>query len=248
MKRTTNLSIVDNELAVSSAGREPLSTRAARLIRSGIMNGEYRLGEHLVETEIAARYDIRRHVVREALQVLEGEGLVVSDAFCGRSVFHPGPKEIEGLYLLRISLEAVAAALAAYKITPDRAENLRRIALVPADPVPDVASMLDWDVAIHKEIWSIADQPTLFKELERAIRPFMILTLEAFAARTDPSDVMTQVEVERDEQSSSGHAGVVAAICSQDSERARRAMVAHLSNSRYHSREMRRLLDIAFGK
>ncbi len=245
MRSTVRHEIVDNR----RNGREPLSSRAARLIRTGIMTGEYRLGEHLVETEIAARYDIRRHVVREALQVLEGEGLVVNDAFCGRSVFNPGPKEIEGLYLLRISLEAAAAALAAYRITPERAQDLRRLASLPETAAPDMAMLLDWDVAIHKEIWSIADQPALFRELERAIRPFMILTPDAFAAHADPPDVLaTQAAVEQDEHDPTGHAALLSAICSQDPPRAREAMVAHLSDSCYHSREMRTLLDVAFAR
>ena len=40
------------------------------------MNGEYAMGERLVEADVAEKYQISRHVAREALQVLEGAGLV----------------------------------------------------------------------------------------------------------------------------------------------------------------------------
>src|SRR5215471_7653241 len=104
--------------------REPLTTKFTRLIRSAIMSGEYALGERLVEWDLAQRYGVSRQVMRVALQTLEGEGLVVSAPFCGRSVIDLAPKQVEGLYLIRISLESTAAALAAYKISESQARRL----------------------------------------------------------------------------------------------------------------------------
>jgi hypothetical protein len=48
-------------------------------------------------------------VVREALQVLGGKGLIVNDPYCGQSVIQIDDKETEGLFVVRVSLESVAA-------------------------------------------------------------------------------------------------------------------------------------------
>ncbi len=48
--------------ASALVSKEPLSTQAADLIRSAIMNGEHAMGERLVEADVAEKYQISRHV------------------------------------------------------------------------------------------------------------------------------------------------------------------------------------------
>src|SRR5688572_29757998 len=99
--------------------REPLTEQAKRILRSAILNGQFNPGARLVETALAERYGITRHVMRAELQALEGEGLVANDPFRGRSVISPGRRDYESIYLIRVSLESLAAGLAAYRITSD---------------------------------------------------------------------------------------------------------------------------------
>src|SRR5581483_4797685 len=227
--------------------REPLASQVARHMQTAIMNGEYALGEHLVEADLAETYRISRHVVREALQVLEGQGLVVSDPFCGRSVVHFTPKEIEGLLVLRVSLESAAAALAAYKINSDDRRRLTNHAALPAKGSWTYLELLERDFSIHREIWRIADEPALTQNLEKLLWPFMraLPLLEI-----DPADhqtlVDTQLRKER-EGDPGGHSAVIDAICRQDSAAARHHMIVHLVSSGVYSRETSAAIQAAFG-
>ncbi|MCI0622461.1 MAG: GntR family transcriptional regulator [Acidobacteria bacterium] len=229
-------------------GREPMVTQVTRVIRNAIMNGEYGLGERLIESAIAERYRISRHVVREALQAVEGEGLVVSDAFRGRSVINPSPKEIEGLFLIRVSLESTAAALAAYKVTPEQGRRLMQEARLLSEEPKEYSQLVEWDNAIHRTIWQIADEPNLANYLEKLIWP----TLKAgVILEVAPEDQKSLVEMQiKREQADDpgGHGRLLRTICQQNSGAAREAMVSHLiaSGNRPYSKETSAAITAAF--
>ena len=205
------------------------------------MNGEYAMGERLVEADVAEKYQISRHVAREALQVMEGAGLVKSDPFRGRSVFAPTPRETEGLFLLRVSLEAVAAAVAAYKISGGDGKRLRDQARVPLEGFTSLEELLRWDAAIHRFIWQVADEPVVNDHLERVIWPFMMAVppLDVHAEGRSP-EALVQAQIRREREGKSSlraHAGVVDAICRKDPAEARQEMIAHLIGQKEYSME-----------
>jgi len=212
----------------ASNKREPLTNQFTRVIRSAIMTGEYALGERLVEWDLARRHGVSRQVVRVALQTLEGEGLVVSDPFCGRSVIDPTPKQVEGLYLIRISLESTAAALAAYKVSFGQARQLMENARLLREEPGQYSQLIEWDADIHRAIWQIGDEPSLTQHLEKLIWPFLASSARVEVAHGDQQSVLRmQTERER-EGHPGGHRKLLEAICSRDSAAARDAMVFHL--------------------
>lgn len=232
----------------AAVSREPLATQVAHLIKSAIMDGEYALGERLVEAELAQKCGISRHVVREALQVLEGEGLVVSDPFCGRSVVNPSPKEIEGLYLLRISMESMAAALAAYKITPQQKHELIKLGTQIHHEPKDFLELMEMDFGIHRAIWQIADEPVVTRNLEKLLWPLMraIPLLEVSPEEKRSATLEAQLEKERSNDPG-GHGPLLKAICSQNSAAAREQMIVHLVCSGNYSKETTAALQASFG-
>ncbi|MCX6620060.1 MAG: GntR family transcriptional regulator, partial [Acidobacteria bacterium] len=104
--------------------RESLTDQTARAIREAILNRTYALGQKLRESELAARFGASSSVIREALHLLQGEGLVTTRPYCGRSVFSVQPEEAKELVIVRASLESHAAYLAAKKVTPAAAERI----------------------------------------------------------------------------------------------------------------------------
>jgi DNA-binding GntR family transcriptional regulator len=230
-----------------TVNREPLTLQAARLIRSAILSGEYQLGERLVEFDLAERFKVGRHVIREALQILEGEQLVTSDAFRGRSVIQPSRQDIEGIFLTRVSLECVAASLAAYRINAEDSARLREQARVTPDSFSSLAGQDEWDAEIHRLIWRIADEPMLTSQLERLISPAMLLVLELhLGSNNHPLSVEELMKWENDPQEPRGHQILIEAICSQDPAQARQAMVTHLTCAEGY-RDLRDLFNAAFG-
>ena len=90
--------------------RQP-QTDAYSLILEAIDVGVYKPGDRLVESELAERFGVSRTPIREALQRLETQSLLVRD---GRSliVASLNHNQLAELYVVRGELEGLAARLA----------------------------------------------------------------------------------------------------------------------------------------
>src|SRR5690554_5895330 len=81
-----------------------------------IMKGELEPAEKLVETRIAKELEVSRGTLREALQMLIKDGLVIKEDK-NMYIYNPDQKDVIDLYVCRKSLESTAAQLAAENIT-----------------------------------------------------------------------------------------------------------------------------------
>lgn len=98
-----------------------------RRLREDIISGRLAPGTRLVELNIAADFGVSRTPVREALKRLTAEKLVLSDPSRGVIVHAPDASEIEDVFVVREALDALAARLAAHRITPSELARLRVI-------------------------------------------------------------------------------------------------------------------------
>ncbi len=128
-------------------GHPPLartaSSTAAEMIRQAIVDGRLAPGQRLTEERLARELGISRTPVREALKVLQSEGLV--DAAPNRSAtvraYEPG--DLEDIYQLRALLEGYAARRAAGRLSEEKLLALRAScerfeAMSPADDLREV--------------------------------------------------------------------------------------------------------------
>jgi DNA-binding GntR family transcriptional regulator len=90
----------------------------AEALESAIVFGELAPGARIIEEEIAARYDVSRSPVRDALRRLEADGLVVRADHRGARVTPIGHFDLDEVYLCRIELEGLAAQQAARRWQP----------------------------------------------------------------------------------------------------------------------------------
>lgn len=115
--------------SIADGGGGPLtksaSVAATELLRSAIVEGRLEPGRRLKEEELARELGISRTPVREALLVLQTEGLIDSAPNRGASVRAYGAADLEELYLLRALLESFAARLAATRIGKGEVAELR---------------------------------------------------------------------------------------------------------------------------
>lgn len=91
----------------------PLREMVCDAIREQIVNGVHRPGDRIVEDRMAAELGVSRSPVREALRVLETEGLVETIPRKGVVVATLSPEEVADIFEVRIALEDLAARLAA---------------------------------------------------------------------------------------------------------------------------------------
>jgi DNA-binding GntR family transcriptional regulator len=86
----------------------PLRMQVADTLRRAIINGKMKPGTPIVEMNLANQLNISRAPVREAIQILENEGLIETVAYKGKRVKPLTPREVEELYSLREQFEAFA--------------------------------------------------------------------------------------------------------------------------------------------
>ena len=100
------------------------SAAATELIRQAIVDGRLPPGQRLKEEELARELGISRTPVREALLILQAEGLVDAAPNRGAVVRSHAAGDLEDLYQLRALLEGYATRRAAANITEAALESL----------------------------------------------------------------------------------------------------------------------------
>ena len=96
-------------------------------LRHLILIGEYGPDERLVEEQLAKRLGVSRTPVRQALAMLEAEGLVGISPNRGATVCSFGLDDVWDVYDLRAVLEGHAARRAASRIEEPELERLREV-------------------------------------------------------------------------------------------------------------------------
>ena len=97
--------------------RSNLREQIKDVVLQRIVSGAYPPGARLVETRIAQELGVSQTPVREALRDLEQLGCIVHEPFRGCSVRAFSANELLEAFPVRAALEALAARLAAQRIS-----------------------------------------------------------------------------------------------------------------------------------
>ncbi len=137
--------------------------RAAEVLRAAIFKGTLRPGQRLKEEELARVWGLSRTPVREALLILETEGIIESAANRGARVRTYDPEELRVAYAVRAEVEGIAAELAAHRLTESvftaLEESLARSRSLRESG--DVAGLADENIRFHTTIVRTAGMPRL---------------------------------------------------------------------------------------
>jgi DNA-binding GntR family transcriptional regulator len=98
---------------------EVASTRVADYLREEILSGRIAPGERIRQEEVASRFGASRLPVREALRILEAEGLTEHETHKGARVPKLGTHEVDVVYQMRERLEPLALAESLPHLTED---------------------------------------------------------------------------------------------------------------------------------
>lgn len=88
--------------------QQPLRMIIAEMLRKAIVSGKLRPGAVLVETTLAEQMNVSRAPIREAIQILENDGLVETVAYKGKRVKPLTAREVAETYSLREQFEIFA--------------------------------------------------------------------------------------------------------------------------------------------
>jgi len=98
-----------------------------RRLRSAIVTGHFSPGQRFVERSLSARLSVSRTPLREALQRLEQEGLIVCYPHRGCFVRSPSFDEARQAYEMRRVAEGMSGELAARRATEADLEGIRQV-------------------------------------------------------------------------------------------------------------------------
>jgi DNA-binding GntR family transcriptional regulator len=126
----------------------PASERVAEHLRQAILGGSIVPGERVRQEEVAQRLGASRLPVREALRMLEAEGLIEHEANKGARVPRLDRHEVDVIYQMRERLEPLALAESTPGLTDDDLAELERIQQqIESDT--DLGRFLELDRAFH---------------------------------------------------------------------------------------------------
>lgn len=204
------------------------AARVASELRSEILRGEITPGSRLSQQSTAERFGVSRIPVRDALQVLVGEGLVQPVSNATAVVTGMSIAELQELYELREAVEPLATQIAVPNV--GRAEHITmRKQLQIMEEHADTRTWLAANNAFHAAVY------------ERADRPRMIELVERLRRLTDRYMYVHIEVIGQTEHLAAEHLGILAAVESGDSALAATLTREHLASS--HDFILRYLMD-----
>ncbi|MEM6372610.1 MAG: GntR family transcriptional regulator [Pseudomonadota bacterium] len=187
---------------------------------TAIRNGDFVPGDRLRETDVAARLNLSRTPVREALRRLEADGIIEHRPRLGAIIRQLGHTELVELYEMRSVLERTAAEMAARHAGAAEITALRGLNTEIATSAPAQAAALNQD--FHRGIY-LATRNRFLQDAARALNNALMLlgptTLD------DPARIA---------QVSAQHDAILNAIADGDVARAGAAAEVHLQTSLVH--------------
>ncbi len=215
-----------NETA-KDLSREGSSTSAVEIayhhIRHLILTGEMRSGDKLLENQLATAIGVSRTPIREALNRLNAEGLVVLERYRRGIVADFSLDDAVEIFRLRAILEGHAAGRAATRISDAdfaRLQELERVMEAQFEELGWNEHLEGFDklnAEFHAVIAAAAESPRLEKILASSLE----LPAAIFNRYSEPVEVRTR-------RTHAQHREILAALKARNPEWAQAAMNAHL--------------------
>lgn len=167
-----------------------LSRLAADAVRAMILAGELQPGERVVENQLTRQLGVSRPPLREALRVLEQEGLLVQQPRRGVIVTPITLHDVYEIYTLRDHLERMAVVTGMPVREPERLDRCRAALrdLEAAADAGDAAAVTERAFAFHLAIVGLAGHRRLeeaYRSLSLQMRLCMAMNQRARKDRED---------------------------------------------------------------
>ncbi|MGW7824078.1 GntR family transcriptional regulator [Streptomyces puniciscabiei] len=211
------------ESGLPPKGLAPRRTTAdgiADVLREAILTGQFKDGDELNQVHLAQHYGVSRVPLREALQRLQAEGLVVSRAHQRAVVSGLTLDRVLEVIDIRLLLEAYLLERAVEAITDERIARLRAIC-AEMEKVDDHNEWLHRNREFHDLIYSSADAPVALE-----LTGQMAGRVERYLHMWSDSGV------QRKEEAANEHRRIVDALAARDKRRARLELELHIMHTR----------------
>ena len=149
----------------------PLRDVVFNTLRQAILRGELKPGERLMEIRLANQLGVSRTPIREAIRMLELEGLVIMIPRKGAQVAQITEKDLNDVLEVRLGLEELATRFACERIRSEALGDLYRASrkfesLLETD---DLQALAKADVEFHDIIYQATDNARLVQLLNNLV-------------------------------------------------------------------------------
>ncbi|MDS0137252.1 GntR family transcriptional regulator [Amycolatopsis sp. NPDC004772] len=207
---------------IEPVSRESTAAVIARQLRDAIMTGALPPGTQLGETELAARFQVSRGPLREAMQHLVSEGLLRSERHRGLFVIDLEPGDVYDIYAARSAIERAAMLRALRGGDRDRiADVLEQTVteMATAASEDDPTALSTADLKFHEALINASGS----KRLVRMARTLLIETRMCLTA--------LQSTYQRVEERVEEHTKLIQALRDGDEETALTLLEAHMEDA-----------------
>jgi DNA-binding GntR family transcriptional regulator len=205
--------------AKAAGGHRTKQEFVYRTLREAIVKCELAPGERLVIDDLARRLEVSSIPVREALQLLQSEGLVLVVPHVGATVASLSRESIAEVFTVMEGLEIVATRAAAQRATDDDLAELDAL-LAEMDEALATGAHERWanvNTRFHGAICGLTGMPMLQEMMERALGRWDRVRRYFF----------TGVLVHRAEHAQREHRALVDAMRRKDYDRLEETIRAH---------------------
>lgn len=145
----------------------PLRDVVFQTLRAAILKGDLKPGERLMELQLASKLGVSRTPIREAIRMLEQEGLAITIPRKGAEVARMTEKDMEDVLQIRCALEELAVCLSCQNITENEMQQLR-VAMEEfreKTRTGDISQIAKADENFHDVLYMSSDNPKLLAML-----------------------------------------------------------------------------------
>ena len=198
----------------------PLRDVVFKTLRQGILTGELKPGERLMEIQLANKLGVSRTPIREAIRKLELEGLVLMIPRRGAEVAEITEKSLRDVLEVRGALEELAVKLACQKITDAQIAELRAAEkeFEMALRSGDVTMYAEADVKFHDVIYHATDNQRLIQLLFNLREQMYRYRVEYLKREEAHGNLLVE------------HKRIIETIANRDMEAAVDAVCKHIDN------------------
>ena len=198
----------------------PLRDVVFNTLREAILKGDLKPGERLMELQLASKLGVSRTPIREAIRMLEQEGLAVTTPRKGAEVAKMTLKVMEDVLEIRDALDELAVRIACQKISDEQLRQLEDMKELfeKSTQTGNVKKIAEADVTFHDVIYEATGNPklvTLLNNLREQVYRYRVEYIKN--VKNHPVLIAE-------------HEAIVEAIRERDVEKAALAMQVHVKN------------------
>ena len=209
-----------DDLTLNMNAYLPLRDVVFNTLREAILKGDLKPGERLMELQLASKLGVSRTPIREAIRMLEQEGLAVTTPRKGAEVAKMTLKDMEDVLEIRDALDELAVHIACQKITDEQLKQLEDVKELfeKNTQTNNVKNIAEADVSFHDVIYEATGNPklvTLLNNLREQVYRYRVEYIK------DPKNYPTLI---------AEHEAILDSLKNRDVKNAVEAMHVHVAN------------------